>query len=101
MKRKVSSRKLKRLCIYCNCNFKKGDVYYKKREVGFEFDSMFSFEYLVCAKCKYKKEQRMSRFHNFTDKCHHPITEEVFSYIPGESVMQPDHTECKICGKWV
>ena len=24
---------------------------------------------------------------------------EVWSYIPGEAVMQPDHLECELCGE--
>lgn len=101
MKRKVTSRRLKRTCIYCDCNFNKGDVYYKKRQVYSDFEGVIATEFLVCPKCKYKQEQSKQRFYNFVDKCHHPIKTEVWDYIPGECVMQPDHTECVICGQLV
>ena len=29
--------------------------------------------------------------------CNHEF-EEVWSYIPGEAVMQPDHAKCILCG---
>ncbi|WP_203334331.1 hypothetical protein [Planococcus beigongshangi] len=100
MKRLVASRKLKRKCVYCQCNFKKGNVYYKRRFVFSSFSSIEAFEHLVCPKCKYQSERHMHRFSEFLGKCHHPIEEEVYSLIPGEYyAMQPDRTECKICGQ--
>ncbi|EIJ79143.1 hypothetical protein PB1_16339 [Bacillus methanolicus PB1] len=103
MKRRVASRRLKRKCQTCGREFKKGDVYYKHREVIFDFDfaEIIAFEFIQCPKCKYKHDSHNDRFERFKSRCHHPITHEVWSYIPGEAVMQPDHDECLICGKWV
>lgn len=101
MKRKVASRKLKRECVRCGCNFKKGDVYYINRKVYADYDGVFADEYIYCAKCKYKIDDHNRRFERFKPHCKHPIIEEVWDYIPGEAVKQPDHDECLICGKWV
>jgi hypothetical protein len=106
MKRLIASRKLKRTCYSCDCGFKKGDVYYIKRFVYTDFEcheglDIIAYEYLVCPKCQYKQEHHKERLEQFKSKCHHPITDEKWSYIPGEVVMQPDHDECLICGEWV
>jgi hypothetical protein len=102
MKRKVASRKFKRTCCICNRSFKKGDVYYSHRSVVTYGKLIDAHEFLRCAKCKYKNEKREDRFKEFIKNCHHPITEEVWSPIPGEShLLQPDHLECTICGKWL
>lgn len=102
MKRKVASRKLKRKCFSCGCNFKKGDVYYIERIVYTDFGEIVGAdEYTYCAKCKYKIEEHNRRFERFKPHCKHPIINEVWDYIPGEAVMQPDHNECLICGAWL
>jgi hypothetical protein len=106
MKIKIASRKLKRTCCSCCCSFKKGDTYYINRVVYADYEShkgldVITHEYLMCPKCKYKQEQHKTRFEQFKTKCHHPITDEKWSYIPGEAVMQPDHDECLICGAWI
>ncbi|WP_103110727.1 hypothetical protein [Brevibacillus reuszeri] len=101
MKRKVAIRRLKRICDNCFCSFQKGDVYYQKRTVVEEDGELFTFEKTRCARCKYKLEQRAARFEAFKMRCHHPIKEEIWSYIPGEAVMQPDHEECRVCGQLV
>lgn len=101
MKRKIASRRLKRHCISCNKSFEKGDVYYLKRVVFEEFGEVIAYEYLVCPKCKYKKEKHKNRFMVFLSngKCKHPVTEEIWRTIPGEDyVKEPSHTECSICG---
>ncbi len=84
----------------CNRSFKKGDIYYKHRTVisGYE---ILAYEYLECPKCRYKQESQEKRFNLFKTKCHHPIVSEEWSFIPGETVMQPDHDECVICGEWL
>lgn len=101
MKRKVAPRRLKRACNNCFCSFQKGDVYYQKRTVVVDDGEVFSFEKTHCAKCNYKLKQRASRFEAFKPKCHHPITEEIWTYIPGEAVKEPHHTECLVCGGWL
>ncbi|MFD2210701.1 hypothetical protein ACFSMW_13405 [Virgibacillus halophilus] len=102
MKREIASRKLKRKCGICSLGFKKGDVYYRQRKVYAANDEISAYEYTLCPRCKYKKSESLKRFIAFIEKCHHPITDEVWSTIPGESaVMQPDHVECMICGEWL
>lgn len=104
MERKVASRKLKRTCICCNKPFVKGDVYYRKRVVLNEKSELVSYEYLVCAKCKYVNERHSERYKKFveSEKCHHPVTTEIWTTIVGEDyVKEPSHTECCICGKCV
>jgi hypothetical protein len=103
MKRKIATRKLKRSCK-CGKTFKKGDVYYLERIVfawGFENKHLFSNEHLHCAKCRYRQLEHERRFELFKPKCPHPIVHEVWSYIPGEYVMQPDHDVCQVCGEWI
>lgn len=101
MKKSIAPRKLKRTCIYCNHTFCKGEVYYKERKVIAEGDEIIAYEYLVCPKCKYQHMQHEKRFNKFCDGCKHPIKQEIWSYIPGEYIKQPDHLECLICGKKV
>jgi hypothetical protein len=105
VKRLVASRKLQRNCLYCNKSFKKGDVYYKHRVVTDEtyFASkinLFTSEHLICARCEYKKKEHVKRQEKFKKNCAHPkkFIQEIWSYIPGESIMQPDHLECSLCG---
>lgn len=103
MKRLIASRQLQRKCIHCNCSFKKGDVLYKTRNVVSEDGDTFAQEYIECPKCLYKATERKKRFAAFVDRCTHPdgFVELVWSYIPGEAVMQPDHDVCRLCKKWL
>jgi hypothetical protein len=103
VKRKIASRKLKRTCNECNRSFIKGDVYYIRRKVFDDYGGLgiIAFEFLECPKCRYKKVKHAERFEKFKPNCHHPIFHEVWSYIPGEYVMQPDHDECDVCGEWL
>lgn len=101
MKRHIAPRKIKNCCLTCSKPILKGHVYYTKREV-YEFNyEIFGFTRLFCARCAYKESDRNKRFERFKPNCHHPIVEEIWSYIPGEAVMQPDHDECRICNKMV
>lgn len=103
MKRLIAPRKLKRTCSHCGRHFTKGNVYYKKREVySDEYgNGCAAFEYLVCPKCKWKKELSAIRFKVFQKHCVHPkkFVETEWSYIPGECVMEPDCDYCGLCGK--
>lgn len=103
MKRLVSKRMLKRVCGKCGKHFLKGQVYYKVRIVAEEYGEVSSYEYLLCPKCKYKLEQHNQRYKKFQEHCEHPkeFIEEIWSYIPGECVKQPDHLECRLCGEWI
>jgi hypothetical protein len=104
MKRKIASRKLKRECLCCNKSFVKGEVYYLKRVVFKEFGEIISYEYLVCPRCKYENERKGERHRQFVEsgKCHHPITDTIWTTIAGEDfVKEPSHTECCICGEVV
>lgn len=102
MKRKIASRKLKRKCGCCNKGFKKGEVYYLHRKVVAIFGEVDAWEYLECPKCKYKNEEREKRFKEFRKTCKHPISDTVWSLIPGEDfAMEPDYEECLICGQVV
>lgn len=105
MKRLVAKRKLQRKCIYCNAEFKKGNVYYKQRNVYTDWtaagDIVIAWEYLVCPKCKWKEENSNKRFEGFKKICTHPyeFEETQYGYIPGEYVMEPKYTYCGLCGK--
>jgi hypothetical protein len=105
MKRFVASRLLKRTCSYCNTKFKKGDVYYCRREVykdcGWGPHKLAAFETLICPKCKYKQGSHNIRFKEFQMFCSHPnkFIKTVWSYIPGECVKEPNYDFCSLCGK--
>lgn len=103
MKRKVATRKLRRCCRTCGKGFKKGEVYYIHRKVFEYFYEIFAIENLICPKCKYREEKQKERYEQFKGKCEHPekFIEEIWDYIPGEAVMQPDHDVCRLCGEWV
>jgi hypothetical protein len=103
VKRKIASRKLKRRCLYCDKSFIKGEVYYLRRIVIAEFGEVFADEYLVCPRCKYYNERKGERYKRFVEsgKCHHPITDLIWTTIPGEYVKEPSHTECLVCGNHV
>lgn len=102
IKKKIAKRKLKRKCIECEQGFIKGNIYYKERFVYDDpLGGLCAFEYLWCPRCKLKKESQEMRFERFKSNCHHPIVDTQYSYISGEAIMQPDHNECRLCGKWV
>lgn len=104
MKKLIASRKLKRKCIYCNCNFVKNDIYYKKRNVYLDFGEIYATEFIMCSKCKYKTENQSERKRIFIEsgKCTHSLVGEVWRLIPGEDfVQEPSHEECFLCGKQV
>lgn len=100
MRKLIASRNLKRHCEFCNKEFIKGQVYYKKRIILSE-DRIYSYESLICPKCKFKMEQHFKRFQAFKEKCVHPkefIATE-YSYIQGEAVKEPSYNYCQLCGK--
>ena len=99
--RKVASRRLKRRCEYCNTSFFKGDVYYLHRYFSRYDGEIIAYEYLECAKCKYKRDDWKRRHEKFKEKCNHPkeFIEEIWGYIPGEAVKQPEYSLCTLCGK--
>ena len=100
LKRLIASRKLNRKCVYCNKNFRKGNVYYKLREVYTDY-KVKAFESIVCPKCNYKNENHKKRFELFKEKCIHPLdfVETEWSYITGECVKEPNYDYCRLCGK--
>ena len=100
MKRLIAKRKLKRCCQECEIHFKKGDVYYKVREV-YKDINICAYEFLLCPKCKYKLEQHNKRYKEFKKHCEHPgkFIETEWCYIPGECVKEPDYDYCRLCGK--
>lgn len=99
--RKVASRRLKRRCEYCDTRFFKGDVYYLHRYFSRYDEEIIAYEYLVCAKCKYKRNDWEERYEKFKNKCKHPkeFIETIYDYIPGEAVKQPEYDVCTLCGK--
>lgn len=102
MKKLVSKRTLKRKCDTCNKVIKKGEVYYKSREIFETFNgSVVGFDTYMCPRCKHRSEQHFKRYGEFQNKCSHPqeFMETEWSYIPGESVKEPDFDYCKLCGK--
>lgn len=100
--RQTATRKLKRPCITCGQHFKKGDVYYRNRSVFDDYQrGVIATEYLQCAKCKFHEDDHDKRFEAFKLICTHPMFETIWEYIYGEAVMEPDHTECVICRKWI
>ncbi|QIB26080.1 hypothetical protein [Caloranaerobacter azorensis] len=100
MKRLTAKRKLKRKCIDCNTNFKKGDIYYKAREVFEEDGCVYANEYVICPKCKWKEEKHRERFEKFQKSCEHPewAIDTRYDYIPGECVKEPRYDYCRLCG---
>lgn len=101
--RKVASRRLKRKCFCCNASFVKGNVYYLHRWVSGDEYSVHSYEHLVCAQCIYNEKRHSKRFKEYQNKCKHPedFIEESYCYIPGEAVMQPDYSYCRLCNQKV
>lgn len=102
LKRLIAKRTLQRQCAHCRKSFRKGEVYYKKRTVFFDNDgTMFSNEWLICSKCKYKIEEHFKRFEGFKTRCIHPgwAIETEYSYMPGECVQEPDYDYCRLCGQ--
>lgn len=105
MKRKIASRKLKRRCECCGRRFAKGDVFYHERKVYHVYDGME--EHIVgvdttqCPKCRYIQQDRANRYEQFQQTCQHEKREfihEVWDYIPGEAVMEPQYDVCTLCG---
>lgn len=68
MKRLIAKYKIRRTCSRCNKQFKKGDIYYKIRNIITDFDDIvthktyvFAWNDYFCPKCKYKIEQHNKR----------------------------------------
>lgn len=103
MKRKVAKRRLQRKCIYCNCGFVKGEIYYVRRTVTNWGGEIHASEYIKCSKCKYINENRETRYEKFRERCVHPerFVEMEYSMMYGESIMEPSHEECRLCRKIV
>lgn len=106
MKRLIAKRRLKNGCDQCRKPILKGYIYYRKRTVFHDYDTendcgMFAITTTYCPKCKYRNEQRKLRYEKFKEKCNHPkeFINEVWTYIPGEAVKQPDYCECGLCGR--
>lgn len=105
MQLRFASRRIKEPCICCGKSFKKGDPYWRHRQVWTDdYDGKISgFTHHICPRCKYQEEDRERRSRNLQERCRHPehMVEMQYSYIPGEAVMQPDHYACRICNKVV
>lgn len=101
MKRLIAKRKLRRRCDTCDKQIKKGDVYYKKRFVYADLDIIFGFDVYYCPRCLWKEKHHKKRHDEFVKKCEHPeeFTETIYTYMPGEAVMEPSHEVCSLCGK--
>lgn len=101
MKKLIAKRRLKHGCDQCKELILKGHVYYRKRTVFVEDSKVYGYTITYCSRCKYRNEQRKIRFEKFKEKCHHPkeFIHEVWCYIPGEAVKQPDYCQCMLCGK--
>lgn len=101
--RLIASRRLKRTCIYCNGRIEKGRIYYRQRTVIDEDGEIFASEYVFCARCNFKGQDRKIRYARFQETCVHPdkFIETVWSYIPGEAIKEPHHSVCILCGAWV
>lgn len=105
MKRKIASRKLKRRCECCGRGFEKGDVYYHERKVRHfyngENEDIVGVNKTKCPKCRYRDQNSLERYERFQKTCQHEKIEfihEVWDYIPGEAVMEPQYDECRLCG---
>lgn len=105
MKRKIASRKLKIRCEGCRRGFKKGDVFYLERTVHRIYDgedeNIVGFNKTKCPKCHYSQQDRAKRYEQFQQTCQHEKREfihEVWDYIPGEAVMEPQYDVCTLCG---
>jgi len=100
MKRLIAKRKLKFGCDQCRKPILKGHIYYRKRNVFTEDSEIFGYTLNYCPKCKYENKKRELRFENFKKKCTHPeeFINTVYTYIPGEAVKEPSHSECGLCG---
>lgn len=104
MKRHIAPRKIKNCCLLCSKPILKGHVYYTKRRVyDCGSDGIIGITKHFCARCNYENKDSVERYERFKPNCHHPepLIHEVWSYIPGEAVMQPDHCECTLCGEWL
>lgn len=101
MKRLIAKRRLKHGCDQCKEPILKGQIYYRKRTVFAEDNKVYGHTFTYCPRCKYRNEQRKIRFGKFKAKCHHPdkFIDEVWCYIPGEAVKQPDYCQCILCGR--
>lgn len=100
MKLLVAKRKLKNGCDWCGKPIFKGNVYYRRRDVFTDDMGIYGHTTIFCPKCKYKIEQHNLRHEKFKKVCKHPeeFVNEVWRYIPGETVKEPSHCECMLCG---
>lgn len=49
--------------------------------------------------CWHEDSPHKQRIKAIQNACRHENTDEVWGYIPGEAVMQPEHRRCVDCGK--
>lgn len=107
MKRFIAKQKSTKMCICCGKSINKGAGYYAKRILEKAYDEDFQLKLFgqtvhFCTRCGYYEEQHNHRFQQFkkTNRCKHPITDEVWGLMAGEDfVQEPKYTECLICGK--
>lgn len=107
MKHFIAKRKSTKTCIKCGESIHKGSGYYTKRLVEKTYDEdyqvkLFGQNVYYCTRCGYYEDQHNHRFNKFkkTNRCNHPITDEVWGLMAGEDfVQEPKYTECLICGK--
>lgn len=86
-------------CDMCGRKIPKRTVYYREKE-GVEVEGgLVTWETKWCPKCKHKNDRHKDRFQVFKSKCHHPVTDTHYGYIPGEAVMEPKYDYCRVCGK--
>lgn len=105
MKRKIAGRKLKKRCEWCGRGFEKGDVFYHERKVWHFYDgeneNILAVNKTKCPKCHYQDHESLERYMRFQQTCQHEKRElihEVWDYIPGEAVMEPQFDVCHLCG---
>ncbi len=86
-------------CSICGKKIEKGSTYYSEKTAFKEDGKFYSSEIKWCPKCKYKNDRSKARFESFKVKCHHPLIDTKYNYIPGEAVMEPQYDYCLICGR--
>ncbi len=99
-KRLVAKRKLQRKCDVCGNEISKGEVYYKTRSVETDDEKIYAFNIYECCRCRYKAREWEQRYEKFKKRCKHPdkFCVEMWRYIPGEAVKEPDYDVCTLCG---
>ncbi len=100
--KKVLTRKIHN-CLCCQRDIVPHTPALFERHYIREDGCLHTYDAYYHIRCHYYFVKSCERYAKFKDHCPHPVKmiETIYSYIPGEAVMEPDYQKCNVCGQHV